>query len=96
VTRTVARLPVPEPRQLRQSVRPDPVHVLHPTSPSDHREQGHATFPVPAHVEQLGPCAPPAPASGGLHSEHLSAAATPMNAPTPADATATMMGPTIL
>ncbi|KAL5649669.1 hypothetical protein ACJX0J_040478, partial [Zea mays] len=94
-TRTAARLRVPEPRQLRHAARPDPAHVLHPTSPSDHRAQGHATFPVPPHAAQYDPRAPPpAPASGGggLHAEHHppSAAAWPTSAPSPADAASTM------
>lgn len=86
---------MPEPRQLRHAARPDPAHVLHPTSPSDHRAQGHATFPVPPHAAQYDPRAPPpAPASGGggLHAEHHppSAAAWPTSAPSPADAASTM------
>lgn len=46
--------PVPVPPQLLQPMRPEPAHVLHPTSPSDQREQMQVTRPVPLQVGQRG------------------------------------------
>ncbi|KAF4404782.1 hypothetical protein G4B88_006168 [Cannabis sativa] len=46
--------PVPVPPQLLQAILPDPEHVRHPTSPSDHREQKQETRPVPLQLGHLG------------------------------------------
>ena len=54
VSRTGMGLPVPDPPQLEQDRLPDPPQVLHPTSPSDHREQKHVTRPDPLQVVQRG------------------------------------------
>ena len=50
-------LPVPEPPQLLQVIFPEPQHVLHPTSLSDHLVHRQGTFRVPLHVAH---CLPPA------------------------------------
>lgn len=52
--RTGKGVPVPVPPQLLQAARPEPEHLRHPTSPSDHRVQKHVTLPVPLQVGQRG------------------------------------------
>lgn len=49
-------LPVPEPPQLLQTIFPDPLHVLQPTSSSDHLVHMHGTLRDPL---QVGHCLPP-------------------------------------
>lgn len=53
-TETGTGLPVPEPPQLLQTVKPVPPQERQPKSPSDQREQRQGTRRVPLQVVQRG------------------------------------------
>lgn len=75
--------PVPVPPQLLHDILPEPAHVRHPTSLSDHLEHRHVTRPLPSHVGHLGqPPAPPPPAIG-LLSKAVFTSMAPARTPNP-------------
>ncbi|KAL4450075.1 hypothetical protein ABPG77_010744 [Micractinium sp. CCAP 211/92] len=69
---------VPPPLQLAQTILPLPRHVLHPPSPSLHREHQHSTRPVPPQVSHsrrgsssAGACTVQGEQGAGCTSERL-------------------------